>query len=86
MFRASTKPKSNRIAVLQKEIKWIEEHYHHYHHCRHRGNLGNNNDGVVKQLKQELGYFYMHKCFFVGLFSNSLFWSKVCVWERYKRS
>jgi uncharacterized protein len=47
-----------RIAVLQKQIKWIEEHYHHYSR-RHHGNgntNGNNNNNdndsaVVKQLK-----------------------------------
>jgi hypothetical protein len=26
MLRAMTKPKSNRIAVLERQIKWIEEH------------------------------------------------------------
>jgi RNA polymerase-binding transcription factor DksA len=26
MLRILTKPKSNRIAVLEKQIKWIEEH------------------------------------------------------------
>jgi hypothetical protein len=47
------------LAVLQKEIKWIEEHYEGHYLCRHRGNgnttSNNNNDNVVvKQLKQEL--------------------------------
>jgi hypothetical protein len=41
MLRTLTKPKSNRIAVLQKQIKWIEEHYHYPH--RPYGNINNSN-------------------------------------------
>jgi hypothetical protein len=49
----------NRIAVLQKQIKWIKQHYHGlYTLRRHRGigNIGNNinKDDNVKQLKAEL--------------------------------
>jgi DNA-directed RNA polymerase subunit RPC12/RpoP len=40
-----TKPKSNRIAILEKRIKWLENYRH--------GNNSDNNDDV-KQLKQEL--------------------------------
>jgi len=58
LLRMLIKPKSNRIAVLQKQIKWIIEHYRGHYFRRHRGNgntTSNNNDGVVvKQLKQEL--------------------------------
>jgi protein-arginine kinase activator protein McsA len=51
--------RSDRIAVLQKQIKWIEQHYHGlYTLNRHRsnGNIGNNinKDDNVKQLKAEL--------------------------------
>ena len=54
--------RSDRIAVLQKQIKWIEEHYNDlYALRRHRssstiGNHINNkdNDINVKHLKQEL--------------------------------
>lgn len=41
-----TKPKSNRIAVLERQIKWLENYS--------RGNNGNSSSDVVKQLKQEL--------------------------------
>jgi hypothetical protein len=57
LFRTSTptKPKSNRIAALKRQIKWIEEHYHHHYVHRHYGNTSNNKDNNnVKQLKQEL--------------------------------
>jgi hypothetical protein len=40
------KPRSDRIDALQKQIKWIEEHYHYLHRL-----YGNNN---IMQLKQEL--------------------------------
>jgi hypothetical protein len=47
------KPKSNRIAILEKQIKCIEEHYQYRHRHDNPGN--NNDDGVfIKQLKQEL--------------------------------
>jgi hypothetical protein len=41
-----TKPKSNRIAVLERQIKWLENYS--------RGNNGKSSSDVVKQLKQEL--------------------------------
>jgi len=41
-----TKPKSNRIAVLERQIKWLENYS--------RGNNGKSSFDVVKQLKQEL--------------------------------
>jgi hypothetical protein len=41
--------RNDRIAVLQKQIKWIEEHAH-YH-----GGSNNKDGGNIKQLKQELG-------------------------------
>jgi hypothetical protein len=47
IVRKLTKLNSDRIAMLQRRIKWIEEHYH-YHH-RHRGK-----DEDIKALKQEL--------------------------------
>jgi hypothetical protein len=37
------KPHSNRIAILQKRIRWLEGHRHYRSH-----------DDVVKELKQEL--------------------------------
>jgi hypothetical protein len=50
--------RNDRIVVLQRQIKWIKEHYQGRYLCRHRGNgniIGNSNDdGVVMQLKQEL--------------------------------
>jgi protein-arginine kinase activator protein McsA len=51
--------RSDRIAALQKQIKWIEQHYHGlYTLRRHRGNgnIGNNinKDDNVRQLKAEL--------------------------------
>jgi hypothetical protein len=56
ILRTLTKPKSNRITVLQKQIKWIEEHYHYPHRGRGNTTGNSNNDSiVVKQLKQELG-------------------------------
>ncbi len=45
--------RSDRIAVLQKQIKWIEEHYYQYPH-RPYGNSNKDNNNNVKQLKQEL--------------------------------
>jgi hypothetical protein len=47
MLRTLTKPKSNRIDALQKQIKWIE----HYHS---RGNNNTTKDNDLKQLKAEL--------------------------------
>ncbi|MFL6411982.1 MAG: hypothetical protein ACJ71K_12185 [Nitrososphaeraceae archaeon] len=47
--------RNDRIAVLQKQIKWIEEHYPH--HYRRSGNLNSSNNkdnNNVKQLKAEL--------------------------------
>jgi septal ring factor EnvC (AmiA/AmiB activator) len=48
--------RNDRIAVLQKQIKWIEEHYHQYPHRLYininNGNKDNNNN--IKQLRQEL--------------------------------
>ena len=41
-----TKRKSNRIAVLERQIKWLENYS--------RGNNGKSYSDVVKQLKQEL--------------------------------
>jgi hypothetical protein len=41
-----TKPKSNRIAVLERQIKCLENYS--------RGNNGKSSSDVVKQLKQEL--------------------------------
>ncbi|MGB7638145.1 MAG: hypothetical protein WBL88_11305 [Nitrososphaeraceae archaeon] len=41
-----TKPKSNRIAVLERQIKWLENYS--------SGNNGKSSSDVVKQLKQEL--------------------------------
>ena len=41
-----TKPRSNRIDALQKQIKWIEQHY------LRSNNTSKDND--LKQLKQEL--------------------------------
>ena len=53
ILRTMIKPKSNRIAILEKQIKWIEEHYQYRH--RHDNTSNNNDDGVyIKQLKQEL--------------------------------
>jgi hypothetical protein len=47
-----TKTGNNRIAVLQKRIKWLEN----YHYPTPHGNNSNHNkDNEVKQLKQELG-------------------------------
>jgi hypothetical protein len=52
--------RNDRIAVLQKQIKWIEQHYHGlYTLRRHRGNgnIGNNinkDNNNVKELKAEL--------------------------------
>jgi hypothetical protein len=50
--------RNDRIAVLQKQIKWIEEHYHGHYPHRPYGDInnGNNkdNNNNVKQLKQEL--------------------------------
>jgi hypothetical protein len=43
-----TRTKNDRIAILQKRIKWVEN----YPHGNNRSAYGNNND--VKQLKQEL--------------------------------
>jgi DNA repair ATPase RecN len=45
LLRTSTKPRSNRIDALQKQIKWIEELHPH---------RGNNNNDNIKELKQEL--------------------------------
>jgi transcription initiation factor IIF auxiliary subunit len=46
------KSKSNRIAILEKQIKWIEKHYQYRH--RHDNTSNNNDDGVfIKQLKQD---------------------------------
>jgi hypothetical protein len=43
------------VAVLQKQIKWIEEHYHYSHRGRGNTTGNSNNDGVIiEQLKQEL--------------------------------
>ena len=42
-LRTSTKPRSNRIDTLQKQIKWIEDHSH-----------GNNANANIKELKAEL--------------------------------
>jgi hypothetical protein len=55
LLRTLTKPRSNRIDALQKQIKWIEEYYHHYRPYGHINN-GNNkdNNNNIKQLKQEL--------------------------------
>jgi hypothetical protein len=47
MLGTSTKPRSNRIDALQKQIHWIEQHY-----CR-RGNNSAKDDNL-KQLKQNL--------------------------------
>jgi hypothetical protein len=47
--------RNDRIVVLQKQIKWIEEHYHYPH--RPYGNINTDNkdnNNNVKQLKQEL--------------------------------
>ena len=45
VYLTSTKPRSNRIDALQKQIKWIENHCH-----------GSSNNAIaeVKQLKAEL--------------------------------
>ena len=52
ILRTMIKPKSNRIAILEKQIKWIEEHYQYRH--RHDNTSNNNDDGVfIKQLKQD---------------------------------
>jgi hypothetical protein len=45
ILRTSTKPRSNRIGALQKQIKWIENHCH---------SSSNNAIAEVKQLKAEL--------------------------------
>jgi hypothetical protein len=48
MFRTLTKPKSNRIDALEKQIKWIENY-------SRRGNINRPcYINEVKQLKQEL--------------------------------
>src|SRR5919202_578120 len=44
LHRTLTKPKSNRIDALQKQIKWIEDHSH--------GNA--KTDANIKELKAEL--------------------------------
>jgi hypothetical protein len=43
LLRTLTKPRSNRIDVLQKQIKWIENHIH-----------GNAKADDLKKIKQEL--------------------------------
>jgi hypothetical protein len=43
LLRTVTKPRSNRIDALQKQIKWIENH-----------SLGSKADANIKQLKAEL--------------------------------
>jgi adenine-specific DNA methylase len=50
-----TKPKARnyRIAVLEKQIKWIEAHSHSHHGNNNRSS-DDDNDGSIKQLKQEL--------------------------------
>jgi selenocysteine-specific translation elongation factor len=45
-----TRTKNDRIAILQKRIKWVENYSHGNHR---RSSYDNNNDGI-KQLKQEL--------------------------------
>jgi adenine-specific DNA methylase len=46
-----TKPKArnDRIVVLEKQIKWIEAHSHHGNN-----NRSSDDNGSIKQLKQEL--------------------------------
>jgi len=49
--------RNDRIAVLQKQIKWIEEHYQYPHRPYGNINNGNNNkdnNNSIKQLKAEL--------------------------------
>ena len=43
---------SNRIAVLERRIEWLEERHPHRYHGNNNDN--NNGNGVVVQLKQEV--------------------------------
>jgi hypothetical protein len=60
------RPYNVRIAILQKRIKWIEEHYYYHHH--HRGK-----DEDIKALKQELAELLEEDAKYDKLRSNNTF-------------
>jgi hypothetical protein len=48
-----TRTGNNRIAILQKRIKWLEN-YHYAHHRHGNNNSNNNKNNNIIQLKEEL--------------------------------
>jgi hypothetical protein len=78
MLRNMTKPKSNRIETLQKQLNWLEQHCHYINRLNHRTNNNNDNDiGVVKQIKAELAELQEEDAAYDKLRSLSLYSCKI---------
>jgi hypothetical protein len=78
--------KNDRIAVLQKQIKWIGEHYHGlYTLRRHRYGNGNNinkdDNNNVKQLKAELAELLEEDVKYDKLRSLLLYSCRITGWK-----
>jgi hypothetical protein len=71
ILRTMIKPKSIRIAILEKQIKWIEEHYQYRH--RHDNTSNNNDDGYDGLAAYRfLAYNgYLHYCYY-GLYGQDV--------------
>jgi hypothetical protein len=72
-----TKVSSDRVAILQNRIKWIEEYYYYYHH-HHRGK-----DEDIKVLKGELAELLEEDAKYDKLSSLPLYNCRITDWKSY---
>jgi hypothetical protein len=76
-----TRTGNDRIAVLQKRIKWLEGHHHYINRLGHRSNSNNNSDDTVKQLKVELAELLEDDATYDKLRSLPLYSCKITGWK-----